>query len=262
MAITQAGSTLQITVTSNANTGTVSSAITVPADAEAVVVAISAYGRADTAGHMSGGSVTFTKGATQVAMTSVGGSGDAGTTWMGAMWYLALPDTGTNKTLNWDWLGTSTSDDNLKNWTLTFWKGVDTASLARDGDSIQAGALPVTTPTLTAQSGDLIVAFCASFNSVQDGSGTVDTWTNLTELTEITHVNYAEGCWATGSPSGNTTVAAATGTNWEEPALMAVVLKPAATAKTLPADAGSYTVTGTAASLERGYRLFAEPAGS
>ena len=222
-AIAQTGSTLQIGENSTANTGTVSTTVTVPADAEIVVVALSAFGGTN---YFSGGNFKFTKGGTQVNMTMV--AGDSAGTWQTAMGYLALPDTGANKTLSYDWAGTGTSPDTVRNYSITFWKGIDTASPVCDSDGAQSGSFPVTTPTLTAETGDLIVAFCAGFNGAQDGSGTINTWSNLTELVEVAHNSYAEGAWATGSPSGNTTVGASTGGNWSEPAIVAVVLKPAA----------------------------------
>ena len=239
MAITQAGSTLSGLMAAGggytANTGTVSTTITVPADAEIVIVGVSGY--QGSVGGFAG--ATFTKGGVDTAMTKATGGDSSAATWQGAAFYLVSPDTGANKTLKWDWIGTGTSGDGTLNFSVTFWKGIDTASPVRDTDGAQASTFPVTTPTLTAQSGDLIVAFCSHFRGAADGAGEVSTWTNLTELTEVTNNGFSEGSWATGSPSGNTTVTAATGTS-TEPGLIAIVLIPAAAAPTteiLTADA-------------------------
>jgi hypothetical protein len=233
MAITQTGSTLAIQATTTANTGTASTAITVPADAELVVVGVSGF---TSANGMSGGAMTFTKGGVDTAMSATTGGNASTSVWQCGMFYLAVPDTGSNKTLKWDWAGAGASGDPVFNFSLTFWKGVDTASPVRDSDGAQgsSAALPLSTPTLTAQSGDLIVAFSGFFHAAQDGAGQVDTWSNLTELTEIAHNSYSEGAWATGSPSGNTTVGVSTGTGWEEGGIVAVVVKPAGTAKAIP----------------------------
>jgi alpha-D-ribose 1-methylphosphonate 5-triphosphate synthase subunit PhnG len=69
MAIAQAGSTLQFGINNSANTGTVSSAVTVPADAEIAVVHVSGYG-GGTANFLSSGSMTLTKAGADPAMTS------------------------------------------------------------------------------------------------------------------------------------------------------------------------------------------------
>src|SRR6267142_2250649 len=103
MAIVQTGSVLQFTGLGTANTGTVSTTITVPADAELVVVGWSGF--SSTANFFSTGSMTFTKGGVDTAMTMVSGADGNTGLWQAAMAYLVLPDTGSNKTLKWDWLG-------------------------------------------------------------------------------------------------------------------------------------------------------------
>ena len=74
-----------------------------------------------------------------------------------------------------------------------------------------------------------------------DGTGSIDTWTNLTELTEITHNNYAEGAWATGDPTGNVLVGIASGTNVTQPNLLAVTLRKAGSVQRRDGDLAHIT---------------------
>lgn len=221
-AITQTGSTLRFE-SGNGNAGTVSSTITVPADAEFVVVGWSSY--STTANFFSTGGMTFTKGGVDTAMTPVSGGDSDTSKWMGAIFYLALPDTGPNKTLKWDWLGSSLASDNSL-CSVTFWKGIDTSSPVRDSKAAQASALPYTTATITALSGDLILAWVALSVGVE---ATIDSWSNLSLLSQLTAGSSMDAAWGTGSPTGNTTVAALTGTNCLDGSIVAISLKPAAT---------------------------------
>ena len=198
MAIVQTGSVLQFPGPGSTNTGTVSTTITVPSDAELVVVGWSGY--SSTANFFSTGSMTFTKGAVDTAMTAVSG-GDSNTSfWNAAYFYLVLPDTGSNKTLKWDWLGTAGATDPGSLCSVTFWKGIDTASPVRGTGGGQAGGVPYTSGTITAATGDLIIAWVAATVS---GEGSVDSWSNLSLLSQVTASTSADGAWATGSPSGN-----------------------------------------------------------
>lgn len=229
MAITQTGSTLTfpVGVSSTPNSGTVSSTITVPADAEIAVVGWTGFG--DVANYFSAGAMTFTKGGADSAMTSAvtgANGGDNSTSFFqGAMFYIVQPDTGTNKSLKYDWVGTSVAPEESL-CCVTFWKGIDTASPVRSALGAQASGTPYTTGTLTALTNDLIVAF--AFGYVGNTEGTIDSWSNLTELTELVHNTDADGALATGSPSGNTTVAASTDTNYQDGGIVAIVLKPGA----------------------------------
>ena len=222
MAIEQTGSVLEFNAIGTGNSGTVSSTITVPADAELVIVTVSGAG--PDADYFSGGSMTFTQGGSQVAMVSPTNVGDASAAaWMGAVFYLVSPDTGSNKTLNWDWLGTSSAGD-APVISVTFWKGIDTGDPVRDVDGTQGDLLPFTSPTLTAVSGDLIFAWAYFFSPA--GEGTIDSWSNLTLLSQINSTaGGSDGALATGSPSGDTTVEATTGTNVGQGGIIAIVLK-------------------------------------
>lgn len=204
MAIVQTGSVLQFPNAGSTNTGTVSTTITVPADAEMVVVGWSGF--STTANFFSGGSMTFTKGGVDTAMVAVPGSDTAN--WSGGLFYMVLPDTGTNKTLKWDWIGAGAASDPSQLCSVTFWKGVDTASPAR-GNGFGSGAgVPYTTGSISAASGDLFIAWSGFFVTAE---GSVTAWSNLSLLSQITFSNSADGAWATGSPSSNVTVGVTTG---------------------------------------------------
>lgn len=224
MAIVQTGSVLQFTAFSSANTGTVSTTITVPADAELAVVGWSGF-EGSTANYFCGGSMTFTKGGVDTAMTSAFPAPGIVGDFSGALFYLALPDTGTNKTVKWDWVGAGTAGDPTGLCSITFWKGMDTTNPVRGSGFGHNTGVPFTTGSITALSGDLIVAWAPCF--VSNVEGTINSWSNLTLLSQITHLLNADAAWATGSPSGNTTVAASTSTNIADGSIFAMSLIPA-----------------------------------
>jgi hypothetical protein len=219
------GSVLEFSLT-NANTGTVSTMITVPADATFVTVGISGY--EPTADFFSGGSMKFTKGGADTAMTTAKtgtNSGDHLTTvFMSAMFYLVAPDTGANKTLKWDWVGTATAT-NAPKISVTFWKGVNQSTPVRGAGGGQSlTSTPYTTSTITAASGDLIVAWVGAFARTE---GTADSWTSATLLSQVAlNSVYCDGAWATASPTGDQTVACATDTNWDDGGIVAISLEP------------------------------------
>ena len=230
MAITQTGTVLEFGP-ANTNTGTVSATITVPADAELVVVGWSGYH--NTANYFSGGSMTFTKGGTDTTMVNVSGADSNTNAWQCALFYQVLPDTGSNKSLKWDWAGTATSAGNFNKCSVTFWKGVDTADPVRGSAGTNANPIG-STGTITAASGDLIIVWVGAFAG--GGEGTVDSWSNATELSEVTKANDADGAWSTASPSGNQTVGVATETNMDEGGIIGVSFKPAAAGGDHPAS--------------------------
>jgi hypothetical protein len=228
MAITQVGSALAFAPSgAGNNTGTVSSTITVPATTEIVIAGVSGY-QGTSAGFEA---MTFTKSGVDTAMTRVPGADASAGQWQGAMFYLVGPDIGSNKTMKWDWVGTGGSGAGAMLHSVTFWTGINTSDAVRDSDAAQGTSLTLSTPTLTAQSGDKIVAWAAYYYDPGDGGGSVDTWSNLTEIADVTENQYAEGAWAYADPSGNTTVglSAVTGTEYS---ISAVVLKAAGGAAT------------------------------
>ena len=133
--IAQAGSASHFSISSAANSGTVSSTITVPADAQLVAVGVKGWcGEAPFFTNM-----TFTKGAADTAMTRIGVS-ELANGHTAAIFYLVLPDTGTNKSLKFDWNGTNAPGE-APVCSVTFWKGIDTASPVRSsGASLPAVA--------------------------------------------------------------------------------------------------------------------------
>jgi hypothetical protein len=211
--------------------------MTVPSDAEIALVGWSGY--SGTASYFSGGGMTLTKGGVDTAMTvavtgASGADNDTGI-WMGALFYLLAPDTGSNKTIKFDWVGAGNPGDGDACCSVTFWKGIDTGSPVRHALGKQAASGAATTGTLTAVSGDLIVAWASAYTTSAGVDGTADTWSNLTTLSQIANEAHADGAWATGSPSGNTTVAISTETGWDDRTITAIVLKAAAAgAKALP----------------------------
>jgi|SRR5262245_4016166 len=226
MAITEAGTLIDINTGGNADNGTTAT-FTVPADAEIVIVAtVNFAGGGDGNVAFNNGVVTMKKGGVDTALTPVPGNLSAASNFGGAMWYMVLPDTGTGKTISWNWSGT-TATDRTNNFRLVFFKGIDTASAVRDSNGVSLTSLPCTTPTLTAQSGDLIVAWFFAFNGGTEG--TVDTWSNLTTLHQVALINACDGAFGSGSPSGNTTVGVTAVTNLATNfgGLVALVLKPA-----------------------------------
>jgi hypothetical protein len=150
----------------------------------------------------------------------------------GAIFYMVTPDTGTTKVLKWDWTGTGTSANNYMDFSVTFWKGIDTATPVRDSDKVQvAGAPPYTLPSLTAQTGDLILA-CANLYVTSGGEASINTWSNLTLLTQGNHIGDADYALATHSPTGNVVCAASTGSTIDDGGLGAIVIQPTAGAAT------------------------------
>ena len=213
--------------------------IDVPAGTTFILIGLSSTDTGNS-GRLSTGAYTFTKGGVPVAMTAVGADSNTNL-FQGALIYLAGPDVGTGMTFAWNLGGTGVMDF-AGLLTVTFWSSVNQSSPVRDSDGVQKlNNFPITTKTLTALPFDLIVAYTSFFTG---GEGSITTWTNATELTEITHHSLdANDCaWATATPSGNQTVAIAAATNWDDGSLLAVVLKPATSTDDLTAtglDVGS-----------------------
>lgn len=232
MAITQTGSTTFInpgpgTITLAAS-GTVTG-ITVPGDAEIMLLGVSAYSAVANRISANG---TFDIGGN----TSVGVGGAANNTlWESALHYILLPATGTQD-LDWQWGGGAGAalDESSLIVCYSFWKGIDTASPVRDSGGAQAAADTATTPTLTAQSGDLIVAVAGTFDAVAgdltfsfSGSG------GAAVLDNVAQFSNADMAIGTASPTGDQTITA-TATGAEEFSISAFVLKAATSLSVLP----------------------------
>lgn len=238
VAIPGTGVVANFNITS-ANSGTVSTTITVPTGAELVLVGISGY--STPANFFSGGGMTFTKGGVDTAMTTWktgANSGDNSTgAFMAAGFYLVLPDVGANRILKWDWLGTGIAA-NAPTISILFLKGINTSGAVRGSGGGQNASLPYTSSTITAQLGDLVVAWVGGWTA---GEGTINSWSNLTEVTEVPGSAVTDGAWAAGSPSGNTAVAASTASNFEDGGIIAICLIPAAAGAPPVANVRPYT---------------------
>jgi hypothetical protein len=204
----------------NAATGSV--AITVPSDCTLVVIGLSAF--LGSANALSAAGNFDINGNTSVG--APGGCTNAGAM-MSALHYIVNPATG-SQNLDWQWGGgTGTGLDSASTCAIvSFWKGVDTASPTRDSDgAVSPASATATTPTLTAQSGDLIIAWGASQD---DSSGNLTfSWSGATELAGMANDSGFDGSLATVSPSGNQTVGF-TATGAEQTAVAAFVFKAAA----------------------------------
>jgi len=194
----------------SANSGTTS--VSVAADAEFFAVCLSGF--ENTASFFSAG--TLTLGGT--ARTGVVAFDADTTKFQGALFYWTLPATGT-QTLAWDWAGANAAQEGAL-FAYGSYKGIDTASPIRSSNGAQQATNPHATSTLTAQSGDLIVACMTQFANVES---TV-TWTGATEVVGFTKVGGADGSWAEASPTGNQTVSAS-GSDNQDGGIGAIVLK-------------------------------------
>jgi hypothetical protein len=136
----------------------------------------------------------------------------------------------TNVTLTWAWRGTL---NNAARLVYGFYKGVDLSSFPssayRDLDGVQDSGVGdgVTTPSLTAASGDLIVAWAWGYC---ESAPSAPTWTSpmATVTNYLTPYAYAAGSWAEGSPTGNMAPAISAWTSISDGGMSAIVLKPAA----------------------------------
>lgn len=215
MAITRSGSVTQF---NGPTTNTGSTTVTVPADAEVMVVGVCGYPDAGGASYFSGGSLTLNS----VAFTVVAGDTD-NSAFEGSLFYLVSPATG-SQTLAWDWAGTDTIGSFGPILAYAFYKGVDTANLIRSSSGSQQASNPHTSATLTAQTGDLIVAWGWQF---ADATNRTVAWTGATEQLAITEFASADGSWAEASPTGNQTVSFSCAAFSADGGVTAIVLKPA-----------------------------------
>lgn len=193
MAITRTGSIIEFhAVVDGANSGTEN--VTVPADAEIMIVGVVGY--ITGVSPFSGGTLTIAG----ASMTYIGGDADV-SKMTGGMFYKVLPATGA-QTLAWDWAGTNTMEGGT-HFVYAFYKGINTSGAIRDDDATQQASSPHTSNTLTAQSGDLIVAYSWQFVSSTDATFT---WTGATEQSAFTNLGQVDDSWAEASPTGNQTV--------------------------------------------------------
>jgi hypothetical protein len=219
MAIERIGSLTQIEVNIGSIPFGYSGTITVPSDAEIIIVGIVGYNSA-------AGNIATSGSIGGAALTKIAGDGST-SYFQGSLFYKVSPATG-SQTLA---LTCTSSGDGAK-IVYGFYKGIDTASAVRDTDGVQAGSPgSYDTKTLTASSGDMIVGWVFGYT----GSASVGspTFQNISEVTTYgTTYRSAVGSWAEGSPSGNTSVGVSAWTDVADGGICAVVLKPSAVTAT------------------------------
>ena len=177
------------------NTGTFS--FTVPSDCTFLIVCVSAY--ANDANYLSNetdamrfnDSVNMGKGYITDASTS---------TWMGQMFYLVNPTTGSVH-VDWNFKGTTVPAGVLASLYAIYLKGVDTSSPVRTtGGEQQAGGTQYETGTLSGlQSGDMAIMFAWTYQT----SDINLTWNPGTEISDDKN-STINSAIAYHSPSGDT----------------------------------------------------------
>lgn len=214
MAISQVGSVFTTTASGVYNAATGSLALTIPA-CSFMLIGFSCF--TGQATRISSNGVLDVDGNTSVGIASSTGH------WRAALHYIINPASG-SKNLDWQWDGGGL-DDPIVIWIISYWDGVDTVSPIRDSDVADAGADNATTPSLTAQSGDLIGAMCGTFDSAN--AELTFTASGGSILSQGVHSNYGDGAFITASPTGNQTIGY-TATGSDEGAIAALVIKAAA----------------------------------
>jgi hypothetical protein len=110
-------------------------------------------------------------------MTRVGPTGQTSAQ-VPVIYYLVLPDTGAGKSLKYDWTGTNSAPAGAEpTISVTFWKGIDTASPVRSSgfQGEVASRFHAVTGTMTAQNGDLVVAMVGGYWT-GTAEGSIDVW--------------------------------------------------------------------------------------
>lgn len=180
--------------------------VTVPSDATIAIVGVSNWVASDT--YISGGDVTINSDSMTVAEANTADQ-------QSTIFYLQNPDTGT-QTLEWDWEGSAAVDQGAT-IVIAFYKGVDANYPIKDsGGESTNGASSGTTGSLSADTGDMVVAMAG-------GEGTGASWTNATEQHDSLY-NTNVGSYAEATPTGDVTVSVSM-TDWVT--ISAVVLRSA-----------------------------------
>jgi hypothetical protein len=214
-----------------ATPGTVTPDITVPSDADILILCV--HGWVDT-------TYTFTEDTSGIAVEGTAcpieetvGNASA-SDYQGALFVADVSALrgATDVTLTWAWKSGLTEPVRL---VYGFYKGVDLSSFPssayRDLDGAQDADVSdgVATPSLTAASGDLIVAWAWGYH---EGGSSAPTWTSpmATVTNYLTTYGTAVGSWAEGSPTGNMAPAITAWSGNTDGGMSAIVLKPAADA--------------------------------
>ena len=194
-AVARTGSVVRIDSTLNAS----SQAVTVPADADAIVVGVSGA-EPGTNNYFGNGSVSI--GGNNLTLVAQNGN-EADNAAQTAVWVLTGPPTG-SQTFAWDWAGTSAVDYGGSIF-VAYYKNVHQSTPVRDsGTGVNPWPSPggdtASTGSMTALSGDGIVAVSgADANSIN--------WTNATEVLDGV-ANTMTASFAETFPSTDTNVSA------------------------------------------------------
>lgn len=216
MAVTRTGSVIE--VDSSANSG--SQSITVPSDAEIMVV--SAGGYASGTPNFMGGFPPTIGGA---GMTLGRDDDNNGSLLLQCIFYKVSPATG-SQTFAWDWSGTSAPNLGIQ-MNIAFYKGIDTASPIGATAGAQDGDNSATTGSMTVANGDAVFIAVTAYNNA---SLPTITFTNCTELTDNAFNGIQCGA-AEDFPTGNQTYTGThSGGSGTSPAttISAIVIKQAA----------------------------------
>lgn len=217
MAVTRTGSVTEIE--STANTG--SQSVTVPADAEVMMVGVSGGTSGGTSNYFSGGSCTIGG-----ASLTLGRDDDnTGARISQCIFYKITPATGA-QTFAWDWAGTAALGVG-GHIHIAFYKGIHASTPIGATGGLQDTDSDATTGSLTATNGDAV--FCIGSGYGSTGTPTDLSWTNATELDDDTFTSLRGAC-AEAFPAGNVTVTVTQsgGTGTKATTISAIVITQAA----------------------------------
>ncbi len=116
------------------------------------------------------------------------------------MFYFVATTTG-NHVIQWDWGGTSTAQEGVV-MSVAAYTGVNTSNPIGNTGGQQDSDNNFTTGSLSASTGDMIVAHAGVF-----GTASAASWNNATEVLDV-FFNSEAGALAEASPTGATTVSA------------------------------------------------------
>lgn len=199
------------------NSATGSFDITVPEDADCLIVYVTGYKGAPNVFTDTGCGVTCEGEAADAVLD---GCDDLTYRYMGAGWVFLNPATGSGVTLAWTWSTT------LLNYPLFCWVAYKGVGSVRNSAGNQDGSLPYS-QAFVAESGDKISCCVMAFQGSTGGS--IESWTNATEISEFDHNVYSDLTLAEHDPTGNVTITVASGTNYTDGAFGGFVLSPPGT---------------------------------
>ena len=194
-------------------TNMASTTVVVPTAAQLMVCQVGGY--KTTAGYFSQGAIRI--GGHPLTLVA----GDTSTAyWQGVLGYAVLPPPG-NQLLTVDWRGSSLATNT---WAVrcAYYAEIELMAPVRVTQCRQQGSNPHQTGILTAQAGDLVIAWVFQF--VPNVEGTF-LWSNATEVSEFPHNEYGDMALAEALPTAPVTITA-TGTPDSDGGICVMVLKP------------------------------------